>query len=102
MCGNCMSSAEVAFAQAALIGYAIKGPVHRALARAGLVAEPDPVAHDVRTVAFLLSLELDPTEILGAEVVAAARAWSPAPRPQRARRAFSAAPIGSQSMLTAQ
>ena len=61
------------------------------LARAGLAPEPDPVAHDVRTVAFLRSLDLDPVEILGADAVAAAEAWVPA-RPQRVRLAVSARP----------
>jgi hypothetical protein len=81
---NCLSTGETVVAQAAIVGYVLKAPVHRALARAGLVAEPDPVAHDVRTVAFLRSLDLDPVEILGREAVAAAEAWVPTPRLQPA------------------
>jgi hypothetical protein len=78
-----MSTGEVIVAQAAALGFVVKGPVHRMLARAGLAPEPDPVAHDVRTVRFLRSLDLDPVEILGDDVVAAAEAWVPAPRRPR-------------------
>jgi hypothetical protein len=92
MCLNCVSTAEAIAIQGAFVGYVVKAPVHRMLARAGLAPEPDPVAHDLRTVAFLRSLDLDPVEILGADAVAAAEAWVPAPRPQRARLAVSARP----------
>ena len=78
MCTNCLSTAEATLAGAAFVGYAVKAPLHRALARAGLVDPPDPVAHDVVTVAFLRHLELDPVSVLGADVVAAAAAWQPA------------------------
>jgi hypothetical protein len=88
MCLNCVSTAEAIAVQAAFFGYVVKAPVHRVLARTGLAPEPDPVAHDVRTVAFLRSLDLDPVEILGADAVAAAEAWVPAPQPQRARLAI--------------
>jgi hypothetical protein len=74
-----MSTGEVIVAQAAFLGFVLKGPVHRMLARAGLAPEPDPVAHDARTVGFLRSLDLDPVEILGADVVAEAEAWVPTP-----------------------
>lgn len=80
MCMNCLSTAETAIAAAAFAGYATKPRVHRALAELGVVNEPNSVAHDVTTVAFLRSLELDPVEVLGADVVAAAEAWSK-PRP---------------------
>jgi hypothetical protein len=96
---NCVSNAEAALASAALIGSIIKPPLHRALASAGLVAPPDPVKRDVRTVAFLRSLDLDPVEILGAGVVAAADCWVPQPR--SAERSW-ALPIGSHSLLAAQ
>jgi hypothetical protein len=92
MCLNCVSTAEAIAIQGAFVGYVVKAPVHRMLARAGLAPEPDPVAHDVRTVAFLRSLDLDPVEILGADVVAAAAAWVPETRPQRARVAISVRP----------
>lgn len=94
-------------ASAAFVGYAIKPRVHRALASIGVVNEPDPVSHDVTTVAFLRSLDLDPVEVLGADVVAAAEAWT-APQPAPgvaalwARLAASARPIGSHSLVTAQ
>ena len=101
MCLNCVSTAEAIAIQGAFVGYVVKAPVHRMLARAGLAPEPDPVAHDVRTVAFLRSLELDPVEILGADAVAAAEAWVPAPRLSHGARA-SARPIGSHSLLSAQ
>lgn len=100
MCLNCMSNAEAAMVAATAVGYVVKGPVHRVLAAAGLAPEPDPVAHDVRTVAFLRSLALDPVEVLGAEAVAAAEAWQPQDR-RRARWAASARPMGSQSLITA-
>lgn len=93
-------------AGAAFAGYAFKPRVHRALARAGLVNEPDPVAHDVTTVAFLRSLDLDPVAVLGADVVAAADAWTAPVQPApglgglAARLAASARPIGSHSFAT--
>jgi hypothetical protein len=86
MCLNCLSTAEATVAQAAAVAYALKRPVHRILARHGLLPQPDPDAADVRTVAFLRSLDLDPTEILGPDVVATADAWIPARRIQLARR----------------
>ena len=98
MCATCASSAEVIAGQAALAAAVLKAPVHRLLASAGMVAPPDPVRRDVRTVAFLRGLDLDPVEVLGAEAVAAADAWVPAPYvPRRA-----GAPIRSQSLLTVQ
>jgi hypothetical protein len=96
-----MSTAEQVLASAALIGVAVKEPLHRLLAQTGLVPEPDLVLRDARTVTFLRALELDPVEVLGQEVVAAADAWtyegSPAAR-FRARKRSSARPIGSQSL----
>ncbi|MBA3287694.1 MAG: hypothetical protein H0U21_06675 [Acidimicrobiia bacterium] len=105
---NCLSTAEAAAAGAAFVGYALTPRLHRALASVGLANEPDPVRHDVTTVSFLRSLDLDPVEILGADVVAAAAAWR-APQPVRvgdvvrsALRSASARPIGSQSLISAQ
>lgn len=80
MCLNCLSTAEATIAGAAFVGYAVKPRAHRALAKLGVTNDPDPVAHDVVTVAFLESLQLDPVEVLGADVVAAAAAWLP-PQP---------------------
>lgn len=107
MCVNCISNAEAYVAGTAFVGYVVKPPLHRAMARLGLVNQPDPVAHDVRTVAFLRSLDLDPVAVLGREVVEAAAAWvQPQPAPGlaaiRDRLAASALPIGSQSLLTPQ
>lgn len=109
MCANCMSNAEAAVAASAAVGYFLRGPVHRALASAGLAPDPDPVAHDVRTVAFLRALDLDPVDALGAEAVAQAESWTPDPSwvpfSERARarlRSASARPIGSQSLLSTQ
>jgi hypothetical protein len=92
-------------AGAAFVGYAVKPRVHRALAKLGVVNELDPVAHDVTTVALLRSLDLDPVEVLGADVVAAAAYWrAPQPAPGfaglAARLAASARPIGSHSFAT--
>jgi hypothetical protein len=105
MCLNCMSNAEAAMVAAAGVGYVVKAPLHRALAAVGLAPAPDPVAHDVRTVAFLRGLDLDPVAVLGADVVAAAEAWVPAAqdpvRARRARWAASARPMGSHRLITA-
>ena len=98
MCANCLSNAEVALAQAGLVAAVFKEPVHRALASAGLVRPIDPVRRDVRTVAFLRSLALDPVDVLGADTVAAADRWVPAPY-DAPRWAL---PIGSQSLLRTQ
>ena len=65
MCANCLSTAEVVAGQFGLAIYALKNPVHRALAAAGLANGPDPVGDDVRTIAFLRALDLDPVAVLG-------------------------------------
>jgi len=92
MCTNCLSSAEVAVGHVALAAAVLKAPAHRFLADLGVVDAPDPVRRDVHTIAFLRSLDLDPVEVLGADVVAAAEAWTPAPvpvpAPARARLAW--------------
>lgn len=72
-----MSNAEAAGAAAIAVGYVVTPRVHAFLARHDLAPDPDPVAHDVRAVAFLESLDLDPVAALGADAVSAARAWSP-------------------------
>ena len=105
MCVNCVSTAEAAAIQVGLVGALVKAPLHRALARRGLVAAPDVTARDARTLAFLRSLELDPVAVLGPETVAAAEAWVPVPQTaawrSRWRRTW-ARPIGSHSLITAQ
>ncbi len=72
-----MSNAEAAGAAAMAATYFLKPPIHRALAQLDLAPDPDPVAHDVRTVAFLEALGLDPVDALGSDAVAAAAAWAP-------------------------
>jgi hypothetical protein len=99
MCVNCISNAEACVAQAALVFAVARDPVHKLLAELGLVAPPDPVKRDVRTVAFLRALDLDPVEVLGAEVVDRAARWTPQPRVEWAR---SRRPIGSHSLAAAQ
>lgn len=102
MCANCISNAEAAAAWVGVAGYLVRPRIHRALATAGLAPEPDPVAHDVRTVEFLRALDLDPVEVLGAATVAQAESWVPDTSwtPWRARFA-SARPIGSHSLIAA-
>jgi hypothetical protein len=103
MCVNCLSTAEVVAGNVAVTAAVLKAPVHRILADLGVVAAPDPVARDVRTVAFLRQLDLDPVEILGAEVVATADRWvASGAHERRTRAAASARPIGSHSLLAAQ
>jgi hypothetical protein len=109
MCVNCMSNTEATIAAVAITGALLKPAVHRALAGVGLAPDPDPVAHDVRTVAFLRALDLDPVDALGADAVAQAESWEPDPSwvpfSDRARarlRSASARPIGSQSLLSTQ
>lgn len=105
MCVNCVNNIEVVLGKVVLAAAIAKDPAHRLLSRAGLVGEPDPVKHDVRTVAFLRSLDLDPVEILGKAAVDAAAAWVPKPQPVgllsllglRSRR-----PIGSHNLASAQ
>ena len=64
MCVNCMSNAEAAGAAAIAATYCLKPPLHRVLAKLDLAPNPDPVAHDVRTVAFLEALDLDPVDAM--------------------------------------
>ena len=103
MCVNCVSNVELWAGQLGLAVAIGKAPLHRALARAGLVAPVDPVARDVRTIEFLRRLDLDPVEVLGDDVVEAAEQWLPQPYfSLRDRLAASARPIGSHSLLSVQ
>ena len=99
-----MSNAEAAMASAAIAGYLVKVPLHKALAAVDLAPDPDPVAHDVRTVAFLRALDLDPVEALGADAVERAAAWTPntswTPFRDRVRR-LSNRPIATGPALAA-
>jgi hypothetical protein len=96
MCANCLTTFEFVAGKVAFAAWLGAEPAHRALANLGVVEARDLVARDTRTIAFLRSLELDPVELLGAEVVARADAHR---QPVRAAwRRFSASPIGSQSL----
>ena len=100
MCGGCISTVEQIAADVALAGAVLRAPAHRLLAAAGVLAPPDPVRRDARTVGFLRALDLEPSEILGAEVVERADAW---PRPSRQARSWRwLRPIGSQSLIATQ
>jgi hypothetical protein len=100
MCGQCLSNAEAVAAGLVLAVAALKDPVHARLADAGVVPPIDYVGRDARTVSFLRSLDLDPVEILGAEVVAAADRWV---RPEPVYVGWrSFLPIGSQRRLAVQ
>jgi len=96
-----MSNFEAAGAAAAAATYFLKPPVHKMLAKLDLAPDPDPVAHDVRTVAFLAALDLDPVRALGPDAVTAAAAWTPdtswVPFRDRVRRT---APIRTAVALT--
>ena len=87
--------------QLALCATLAKAPLHAVLARAGVLAAPDPVARDARTVAFLRQLDLDPGPVLGDAVVARADAWSRTKAATAAPqvRVRSLRPIGSQMRL---
>jgi hypothetical protein len=108
MCANCLSQAEAVAGNLAVTAAVLEAPVHRLLADLGLVVPPDRLARDARTVAFLRGLDLDPVEILGADVVTAADRWTAAGAPApaggyatRAAAAASARPIGSQRRIAA-
>jgi hypothetical protein len=93
MCMNCVSTADFLVTSGGLGAYALAKPGREALVALGVLPEADPLERDVRTVAFLRRLDLDPDEILGADVVAAADRWRPAPpvyRPSALRRVFGA------------
>ena len=75
MCGQCLSTAEATIAGLGLVVHIVKDPLQQQLAEWGLAPAVELVGRDAYTVAFLRSLELDPVEILGADVVAAADNW---------------------------
>jgi hypothetical protein len=88
-----------------MAAFAVKDSLRRVFVRSGLVDERDLVGRDARTVRFLCSLELDPVDVLGSDVVERAAAWTAAPashRPVRARKRSWALPIGSHSLISAQ
>jgi hypothetical protein len=83
MCANCLTTFDVVVSQAIAVGVVLKRPVQDRLAVAGLVRPFDQLGEHANTVAFLRSLDLDPVEILGADVVAAAATWKRAPWSRR-------------------
>jgi len=100
MCTNCLTNAEFLAGKVALAAWVLERPARRLLADLGVVAAPDPVRRDARTVAFLRALDLDPAGVLGADAVERADRY--AAQPERARRRSSWRPIGSHNLLTAQ
>ena len=85
MCANCLSTFDVVVSQALAAGAILKRPVHERLAIAGLVPPIDTLGENANTVAFLRSLDLDPVEILGSDIVDAAAMWV---KPAWTRRRF--------------
>lgn len=83
MCMNCVSKVDVYAASAGFLLYTLHNPTRDTLVMMGAIPEPDPLARDVNTVAFLRRLDLDPVEILGTDTVDAVDAWTPAPKVYR-------------------
>ena len=88
MCANCVSKADVIVATIGFAGFMFKGPCEDALVAMGVIPEPHPLAVGVRTVSFLRSLELEPGEILGDDVVEAVDTVLAFPRQRVFRRTF--------------
>jgi hypothetical protein len=83
MCANCLSTFDVVVSQTLFAGAVLKRPVQNRLAAAGLVRPFDQLGEHAQTVSFLRSLDLDPVEILGSDVVEASKSWRPAPWTRR-------------------
>jgi hypothetical protein len=83
MCANCLTGFDVVVSQAIAVGSLLKRPLQDRLALAGLVRPYDVLGEHANTVSFLRSLDLDPVDILGADVVSAADTWKPAPWSRR-------------------
>jgi hypothetical protein len=83
MCANCLSTFDVVVSQALFAGAVLKRPVQNRLAAAGVVRPFDQLGEHAQTVSFLRSLDLDPVEILGSDVVEAVKGWKPAPWTRR-------------------
>jgi hypothetical protein len=83
MCANCLSTFDVVVSQALAAAAVLKRPVQARLAAAGWVAPIDVLGENAHTVSFLRSLDLDPVEILGADIVEAAASWTPTPWTRR-------------------
>ncbi len=82
MCVNCFTNADFALANGVVAAAALSGNARHWLNRFGLGLRA-PLARETRTVAFLRGLDLDPSPILGAGVVAAVDG-RPAGQPARA------------------
>ena len=88
MCAQCVSKADVIVGTIGFGAYVFKGPVQDGLVAMGLLPEPHPLAKEMRAVAFLRDLDLDPTPILGDEVVEQADIAAAFPRQKVYRRSF--------------
>ena len=88
MCANCVSKADVVIGSIAFGAYVFKGPAEDALIAAGILPEKHPLRTEMRTVSFLRSLDLDPVEVLGEDVVDAADRALAFPRQKVYRRSF--------------
>jgi hypothetical protein len=88
MCANCVTHLDLAVGTIGFGAYVLRGPVTSRLVDLGILPEPHPLAAQTRAVAFLRDLDLDPDEILGADVVAAVdavRGWAPRPAYRRSK-----------------
>ena len=83
MCANCFSNLDAVVSQAIAAGVVLKRPMQNRLAAAGWVRPFDQLSEHANTVSFLQSLDLDPVEILGVDVVAAAATWQRVPWSRR-------------------
>ncbi len=83
MCANCLSTFDVVVSQALAVSVVLQRPVRNRLAAAGIVRPFDQLGEHAQTVSFLRSLDLDPVEILGSDVVEAAKGWRPTPSTRR-------------------
>ena len=70
MCANCLSNVDAVAASGLFAVAAGTGQARQWLTRMGF-RRPDPLAREARTVEFLRGLDLDPAEVLGAQVVEA-------------------------------
>lgn len=69
MCANCVSKLDLVVGTIGVGSYVFRGPVKAGLVDLGILPEPHPLAVEMRTVAFLRDLDLDPAAILGEDVV---------------------------------
>jgi len=88
MCAQCVSKADVVVGSIGFAAFLFKGPGEDALVAMGILPEPHPLAVGIRSVNFLRSLELDPGEVLGEDVVEAVDQVLAFPRQPVFRRTF--------------